>query len=140
MADRHWSDDEMIARLYEVGPEGLHLQECESCAQRWQRLAAARAQILRAPAVSEGFLAAQRRAIYGRLDRTPERSPGWRLAPGLALAFMLLLAVLLVRPAPEPETSLASSDAQFFTEVYSVVQSTEPRAAGPLHGLFEVQQ
>jgi len=140
MADRHWSDDELVSRLYEVGPEGAHLKECEHCAQRWRRLLAAREQRLRAPEVSEEFLAEQRRAIYRRLDRAPARSPSWPLAPALALAVMLLLAVVLSRPAPEPEASLASSDAQFFTEVYSVVQSTEPRAAGPLHGLFEVQQ
>lgn len=140
MAGRHWNDDELIGRLYEAGPDNSHLEECEDCARRWQQLLALRARAVRPPRVSEEFLAAQRRAIYDRLEWAAGGSGHWWIGPALAAAVMVLLAVLLSRPAPEAPSSLASADAQFFTEVYSVVESTEPQAIQPIRGLFEVRQ
>ncbi len=58
----------------------------------------------------------------------------------MATAAIILLAVLLYRPAPAPQPAPVSSDAELFSEVYSMVQSSEPKAAEPIHALFEVQQ
>lgn len=140
MAVNHWSDDELIGRLYGLGPADRHLEECQACRERWQQLCAVRERVVRAPQVSEQFLAGQRQAIYDRLERVGVSS--WRLsfAPALGMLAVIVVALLLSRPAPGPQPSLASSDAQFFTDVYSVVQSTEPYAVAPIHGLFEVEQ
>ena len=36
MYDKHWSDDDLVARLYGVKPEDPHIRECGFCAQRWE--------------------------------------------------------------------------------------------------------
>jgi hypothetical protein len=140
MAGKHWSDDELLSRLYGVGPENSHLEECAECGERWRRLLAARERVLESPGVPETFLAAQRRAIYERLEHRAETARGFSLTPGLAVAVMILLALLVAGPRPKEQPRLASSDAQFFSEIYSVVQSTEPAAIEPIRGLFEVEQ
>jgi hypothetical protein len=140
MAGKHWSDDELVSRLYGVGPEDSHLEECEDCAERWRQLLAVRERVLSPPQVSEQVLAQQRRAIYERLEPSGEGSWGLSFAPALAVAMMLLLAFLVSGPSPSPQPSLASTDAQFFEEVYSLVENVEPQAIEPILGLFEVEQ
>jgi len=137
---KHWSDDELIARLYGVGRQDGHLDGCAECADRWKALAAARARVVQPPALPEGFVAGQRRAIYRRLE---SREPSRALLPyasAMATAALIFLAVLLYRPAPAPHPALVSSDAELYSEVYSMVQSSEPKAAEPIHALFEVQE
>jgi hypothetical protein len=58
----------------------------------------------------------------------------------VATAAVLLLAVVLYRPAPAPKESGPLSDAEFFAEVYSLARSSEPVAAEPMHALFEEEQ
>jgi hypothetical protein len=139
MPDRHWSDDELISRLYGVGPQDGHLEECEDCGQRWRRFLAARERILKPPEVSQELLLRQRRRIYEKLEES-EESRAWSFAPALAVAIMLVLAFVVSGPTPSPEPSLASSDAQFFSEIYSLVNTAEPQATEPIRGLFEAQQ
>ncbi len=140
MPERHWSDDELIGRLYEVGPDDRHLKECPACVERWRELITARARVLEVPAVSEELLAGQRQSILRHLETGLEKTHSFSMAPGLAVAAVLLLGLLLSFPRPNPQPSLASSDSQFFFEVYKVVQSTEPVAVEPVHQLFEVQE
>jgi hypothetical protein len=136
----HWNDDELIAQLYGMGPQDGHLEGCAECADRWRALAATRARIVQPPAVPEGFVAGQRRAIYRRLE-SPERSRALLpYASAMATAVIVLLVVLIYRPAPTPQPAPGSSDAELFAEVYSMVQSSEPKAAEPIHALFEVQK
>ncbi len=139
MKHAHWSDEELIARLYGSEPEDGHLEECEECGRRWRALLAARARFLAEPDLPAGFLARQRAQIFAVLDQGAQ--PWWRraVAPVTAAAAMSLLALLLVRPAPTPQPSLASSEAQVFAEVYALVES-EPEAVTPIYALFEVQQ
>jgi hypothetical protein len=60
--------------------------------------------------------------------------------PAFAAALgVLVLALVLSRPAPKPEPSMAANDSQFFTEVYTIVEASEPAAAAPIRGLFEEQ-
>jgi hypothetical protein len=140
MRDRHWSDEELVARLYGVGPEDGHLDECESCKRRWDMIRNRR-KGLSAPAieVSETFLAAQRRAIQSRLGDKPRPFPRV-LVPVLAA---LLLAVLLVvrRPPPEePPVAHEIPDSQLFNDVFRMVSEAEPSSIGPIRSLFEEQK
>jgi hypothetical protein len=116
-------------------------------------------------AVTNDFLLAQRRAIYARLDRRSGFQT--RLAPAaLATAFLLVTGVFLARPHPvyrplvsvnpasvavaeeqsaEPgadqntaeRLGVGRNDEQLFSDLYSMEQSVEPRAAAPIHALFE---
>jgi hypothetical protein len=133
----HWSDDDLVGRLYGAGPDDAHLTECPDCAQRWQRLIEKRERVLEPPNVPEAFLASQRREVQRRLER-PGKSVRWlSLAAAGATAGVVMLAVLLYRPTPPPAPE--SADSELYTEVYSLVQSDEPEAVEPIRALFEVQ-
>lgn len=138
MSDAHWTDHQMVERLYGLGPGDGHIEQCEECADRWRALEASRARLLDQEPASEEFLAGQRRAIYGRLEPGAER-PWWLqvAATAAATAAVVLLAFLLHRPAPAPYSGL--SDAELYAEVYSLVQSDEPMAILPVHAIFEVE-
>jgi hypothetical protein len=158
--NRHLTNDELLHRLYGLGEaEGetnLHLRECSECADRWRTFERRRAETVAGPDLSSDasseFLAAQRRAIYARLD---ERSSGMhvRLAPAVAAGFLLAAGVYLAIPGRHAVPQAASaahyrqapiahvvhaemSDEQLFSDVYSMEQSVEPRAAVPIHALF----
>jgi hypothetical protein len=136
----HWSDDELIGQLYGLGPEDGHLEGCAECAERWRALVAARARVVQPPAVPEEFMAGQRQAVCQRLESTVRSHGLLPLASAVATAAILLVAVLIYRPAPPHQPALVTSDAELFSEVYSMVQSSEPKAAEPIHALFEVQE
>jgi len=138
MGARHWDDEELISRLYGLSPGDGHLEACEECAERWRRLLAVREQVLARPPVSEDRMARQRQAVYGRLEGAGRGRRWLPYVPATAAAAFLLAAVLLYRPAPVPQPNL--TDDEFFSEVYSVARSSEPRAAEPIHALFEVQE
>ena len=123
----HWSDDDLIARLYGAGREDPHPKECPECRARWLKLRERREALLETPAIPARLLAEQRLAIEGRLARRA------RPLAGLAVAALLLLAVGLQKPAPEPPV-----DSQLFSDVFAEVARAEPRAIAPMHALFEV--
>jgi len=139
MNNVHWTDDQLIGRLYGVGPDDGHLERCEECAGRWRALEVSRALLLEPAPAPDEFLAGQRRAIYGRLEHGAGRRFGWlKLATAAAAtAAVVVLAVVLYRPAPAPRSGL--SDAELYAEVYSLVQSDEPLAIQPIHAIFEVE-
>ncbi len=140
MGNRHWDDHELIERLYGVGPDDGHLDECDRCAGRLSALVRAREQVLAPPSVSEELMARQRLAIRRSLE-TPERNRRWLpYGSAVATAAVLLLAVLLYWPAPARKLSGRPSDAEFFAEVYSMARSNEPLATEPMHALFEEGQ
>lgn len=137
MGARHWDDHELIERLYGLGPEDGHLDECEHCTGRMRSLLTAREHVLAPPSVSEEWMARQRLAIRRSMD-TPGRNRRWLpYGSAVATAAVLLLAVLLYRPAPAPKPP---SDAEIFADVYSLASSSEPLAAEPMHALFEEGQ
>jgi hypothetical protein len=160
--NRHLTNDELLHRLYGLGEaEGetnLHLRECTECADRWRAFERRMAQTAAWPDLSSSasneFLAAQRRAVYARLE---ERPGGMhvRWAPAVAAGFLLAAGAYLAipgrhavpqaanpahnRPAPvaaHPEMS----DEQLFSDVYSMEQSAEPRSAVPMHALFTMAE
>jgi hypothetical protein len=140
METRHWDDQELIERLYGLGPEDGHLDECEHCVGRLSALVSARAQVLATPSVSEELMTRQRLAIRRSLE-TPGVRRGWLpYVSATATAAVLLAAVLLYRPAPGPEPSGLPSDAEIFAEAYSLARSSEPLAAEPIRALFEEEQ
>ena len=140
MGTRHWDDHELIERLYGLGPEDGHLDECEHCAARFGAMLSAREHVLAPPSVSEELMTRQRLAIRRSLE-TPGRNHRWLpYGSAVATAAILLLAVLLYRPAPAPKASRLPSDAEFFAEVYSLARSSEPVAVEPIHALFQEEQ
>jgi predicted anti-sigma-YlaC factor YlaD len=140
MADRHWSDEDLLAWLYGIGPQDGHLDLCESCRGRWEELQLRRARLLaREPWVPQDLLAAQRRSIYERL----ERKQHWlHLQLVHALAALLLVFVILTvfRPVPRRQPVDTASDDRVFEDVFEIATSTEPSAVEPVQSLFEVQQ
>jgi hypothetical protein len=159
--NRHLTNDELLNRLYGLGEaEGetnLHLQECTECADRWRAFERRRAETAAWPEVSNEFLVSQRRGIYARLEERPGMHVRW--APAVAAGFLLAAGVYLSLPgtiprrhAPQAATSVHNrpapvahvvhtemSDEQLFSDVYSMEQSAEPRAAVPMHALFTAE-
>lgn len=150
MMNGHWSDDELIGRMYGVGPEEpvrlAHLEACPDCAARRSALAIRRAALVesaRSAAVDENLLRAQRDAVWRRLEGS-QRPWVRRFAPVGAMSLLLLFAFVLDRPVPQPEpveVAVASqqptSDDELFREIASMMDETTPRAARPVLGLFD---
>lgn len=142
---QHWTDDDLLGRVYGLDPApGLaleHFDDCAECAERWQRLAGARAGVVASAssaACSDERLRAQRAEIWRRVERPVGRRI-LRAVPAAATCCVLLLAVALNRPAPQPlnhEVASAVSDEQLFAEIASVVNTDSPRAVEPIRGLF----
>jgi anti-sigma factor RsiW len=138
--NRHLTTDELIDCVYGLNEDAhlsAHLEECRECAARMEAAGRRRRAAAQAAPVSSEFLAAQRRAIYARIDQPAARRLHW--LPALAAAAALAVVALVYKaPAPQPShPDSALSDAQLFSEVYSMEQSTEPAAAAPIHQLFE---
>jgi hypothetical protein len=143
----HLSDDDLIRRLYGVGEEDDHLAACSECSDRWLAIQnvirSARAEQPRAQEMTGRKLAVQRQQILARVNQPLPGSLVWRWVPPAAAAASLLAAVLFLSSGPEkppPAATVAVSaeaDAQLFTDVYSMEQDVEPRAAAPIRGLFQ---
>lgn len=140
----HLNDDELLERLYGLG-DGGHLDECRECAGRLAAMELRRADsAAEGNQVSNGFLGRQRRAIYSRLEQPAPARLRW--APALAAA-TLLAAVLIYHPsrpasqrAPAPAARPEVSVEQLFSDVFSMEQAAEPRAAEPIRALFEERE
>jgi hypothetical protein len=135
MTDRHWNDEALIDYMYGVAADSGHVEGCERCRARVDELNFARkASSAGDDDVPAAFLYDQRMRIAARVGRS-----GWafRLAPALGIAATVLLAALLSTPAPEQRRPAAASDAQLYSEIYSLVENTEPRAVAPIHALFQ---
>lgn len=139
MSTRHCTDDVLVAKLYGLdvdSSDALHLNECTACAGRLDAMKRHR-QAASEEGVSEDMLRKQRATVYARIEG--ERRLRFWLRPAPALA-LLIAAGLMFRPstpAPAPvQTASAESDAQFFSEIATVVDQ-EPRAADPIRGLFD---
>jgi len=141
--DRHWTDEDLLVRLYGLDPpEGLetaHLDSCQECNSRWLSLESRRRQVLTAPPVSEDRLRAQRQAVFARIEGPRRSAPLWGLIPAAATALLLVAGVALnERPlAPEPrQAAISASDRELLREIASMVNEETPRAADPIRGLF----
>jgi hypothetical protein len=137
----HLTDDELIDRLYGLGDPA---HECAQCGARLRAMEQRRAEVAVSTPASGDFLAAQRRSVYSRLGQ-PSRSH-WSWAPATVAALCLAVAGIMVlhTPGRVPATppgavshTDAVADAQLFSDVYAMEQSSEPRAAAPIHTLIE---
>ena len=148
---QHLSDDELIGLLYGLGDrenDDRHLAACSECGERWSEmhkaLGMARAESSQATEISGRSLAVQREQILERLEQPASVWLGWRWVPVATAASLLAAAMFLHQWPVVPEQSPsappavnAEADAQLFTDVYSMEQDVEPKAAAPIRALFQ---
>ena len=137
MNGHHLQVDQLIDQIYGL-EDHAHLRLCAECAARWRATQARRKELAPSDPVSNEFLAAQRRTIYARLEQPAPRRLRW--LPALAAAGVLAIMALVYKPSAPPVVRPDPGDAQLFSEVYSMEQSTEPAAAAPIHELFEDEE
>ena len=140
MCDKHWTDNELFARLYDVRPGDDHLAMCAECAQRMSAIRRRYEEIRPLQdEVSHEFLAAQRRAIHARIH-AKRRSLPRVLVP--VIATLLLAGIIIVyRPAfVVPPSKQQISDSELFDDVFNRVSDPLPTSAGPIRSLFQEQK
>ncbi len=143
----HLSQNQLLEQVYGVGSGEAHLQECAECSARFEALvrikARHEAEAHTRACASSAFLAAQRRAIYARLDHAAASYVRW--APAVAGAAILAVSLVLMphaqvrsprAVAPAARVELSDNE-QLFSDLYSMEQSVEPSADAPIHELFE---
>jgi len=143
MCDKHWTDDELIARLYGVGPDNDHLSTCRSCFQRWESIRLKQEQLRAAETeVPTELLDSHRRAIRIRLGSPPKASRlRWVVVPSLAAGALLLAALVVFNPsAPKPPGTESLSEDTIIEDVFRMSQSSEPAAVEPVKSIFEESQ
>jgi hypothetical protein len=138
---QHWTDDQLIAHLYGVGPEDGHLHNCDECQSRLSAMELRRMHIgADAEEVSPAYLVAQRRRIYTALSA---RESWWarvavrRWVPAGAAALALAASVFYYseqRRRHEHQTAI--SDAQLAQEVSELSEGPEVSPTAPLKALF----
>lgn len=140
----HWTDEQLIAHLYGVGPQGSHVEDCADCQARLLAMRSQRQAVEAASSpsdVSFEFLAAQRRRIHARVtepvrwwSHLPLRR--WTsAAAGIAVVAGGLLIVEHDRRQPAVPNNI--SDAQLARDVSRMAEDPEPPATAPLQALFE---
>ena len=134
MRDKHWTDDELVLKLFGVQPEDGHLEACDECARRWdivRRRYEDRPTVF--SEVPDRQLAAQRQAVRERLG-SGKRNVRRMLAPSLATAFVVMLvALFLFKPVPpKPVPSDPLSEDELIEEVFRVSYGLEPAAITPM--------
>lgn len=141
VAGKHYSDDELIAKLYELGAEDGHLVECGKCNARWRQLLARREQLRAQLPLDESELARQRQAVLDAARQPARRRwAPYAIAAGASAAVVLAVSLSVPRPggAPPPAKGTATlSDADLLADVYSLVYRPEPAALEPVRALFE---
>jgi hypothetical protein len=139
----HSTDEQLIAQLYGIGPEDLHLDSCPECQARLSRMRLRREEIessSRLDDLSVDLLVAQRRKIYAAVAQPV---PWWSYIQlrrwGSALASVAILAsgLLLYEHHRTPAASNSVSDTELAREVSRIAEDPEPPATAPLQALFE---
>jgi hypothetical protein len=142
MTARHWTEEELLAHLYGVGPENGHLSSCSECGSRLNQMRLAwrthEACYNSRDDVSFEFLAAQRRQIYSRMSQPGTRLIR-RLAPALAASVVLAGGLVFMETQSRHESALQvkASDTQLVEDVGRMAMDSEPAPTAPLQALFE---
>jgi hypothetical protein len=91
------------------------------------------------PEVSPEFLAAQRRAIYRRIDRPRPNVLALRWALSCAMLLLMIAGGLTLehRRSVTSPASPTITDDQLFSDLSAMEQTNEPKAIQPIHGLFQ---
>ncbi len=134
----HWTDDQLIDHLYGVGPSDGHLENCAECRARFAIVETRRRQLPADESVSDSFLAAQRRAIYARLEQPRRWWHAWPLGRFAAAAAMFILVggSIMLYENHQRELAESRADAQLAQDVSRMSFESEPAATAPLKGLF----
>ncbi len=76
--------------------------------------------------------------IYRRLGRKPGAA-ATRFLPALAAAVLILIGIVVVehRPQMAAPSPAPVSDAQLFSDIYALEQTSEPHFARPIRELFQ---
>jgi len=130
---KHWNEIDFQNWLYGLKERDSHVDECGHCRGELMRLESRRAEIIAQPEVSHEFLAAQRRAIYRRLDERPSHRVAMRWVLSAAMMLVMIFGVTIERRL---HTAPAISDEQLFSDLTAMDQR-EPKAIQPIDGLFE---
>lgn len=139
----HLTDEQLISHIYGIESQGAHLAGCDDCRRRIVAMQNAR----RANESDSGadvaahFLAAQRRAIYARIDRANSSwLPVRRWAPA-AIMLVLLTGGIAVFKYDQPRAAVHApasvSDDELAQQVSQIADNPEPPAAAPIQALFE---
>ncbi len=138
MGREHWSDEQLIAHVYGVGPEDGHLSGCAECRSRLEPIEARAEDFLeRASAtdVPADFLAAQRRTIYARLGGNSGRFAVRRWAPALA-AVALVAGIAMFEQQRGGMNTDRISDAELVQQASQLAEDSTPQAVAPIEALF----
>ncbi len=140
----HWTDDQLIAHLYGVGPEDDHIPGCSACQGRLSAMQGHRVARERASEQAElspEFLAKQRRQIYVKLDRRARPWSGTRLHQWAPVAATLLVVGggLMVYEEYHRQELVKDqvSDARLAEQVSNMIENSEPQPTAPLQALFD---
>lgn len=141
----HWTDDQLVAHLYGVGPGNEHLEECDVCRNRLAAMRGQRQTLEEAwPSgwdAGAEFLAAQRRRIYIRIAQPSHWWAGNQLRRWVSAAATLLVLggglVLYEEHRGQTVVNDQISDAQLAEQVSSMAQDAEPQPTAPLEALFQ---
>lgn len=140
MKTQHWTDEQLVAHLYGVGPEDGHLNECAACRLRVTEMQACRQSFEALRGTDEDvtfeFLSRQRRAIYAGLSRRRMVFGMRRLAAASAVV-AAAAAGIIVNEGRRQANSRQISDAQLVEEVSQLAQDPTPTAVAPIEGLFQ---
>jgi len=145
MREKHWTEDQIIAEFYGVGPEDGHLDQCPACRARLDLLVRNQQHRLRKNfPVSPALLAAQRMSVLNRIEHQTRWWSRFHLIPVTAAALMVL-AVLLMAPfqwtVKTPDNAKQrATEAQLFEEAFAKAYNMESAVSQPLQALFEVKQ
>jgi hypothetical protein len=146
-SSQHLSDDQLIDLLYGIGDADGHLEVCPDCDARWAEMqrALGRTRVESAVEISARRLATQRQHILDRVETRGTHRRSW--IPAAAAASLLAVALFFSWSSSRPRIAVpaqrvttpagAESDAELFTDVYSMERDVEPRAAAPMHALFQ---
>ncbi len=145
----HWTDDQLMAHLYGVGPEDGHLPGCGACEARLAAMESHRFTLERTfqqAELSPEFLATQRREIYTKLTyaKLAQLAHWWsgaalrRWASAAAMLFVLGGGLTVYEEYHRQELLKDQvSDAELAEQVSSMSQVSEPQPTAPLKALFE---
>ncbi len=139
----HWTDEQIVDHIYGVGPADGHIDSCRECAGRFLAFQQRRLSLESAApprdALSDDFIAAQRRAIYARISEPRtlwSLLPLRRLASAAATVIVLAGAFMFYQDRETRQVARAQvSDAQLAQEV-SQMAVDEPQSTAPLKALF----
>jgi predicted anti-sigma-YlaC factor YlaD len=132
---KHWTENDFEQWLYGLKEADSHLETCRECRAELDRLRTVRRDTLARHAISEEFLAAQRRNIYSRLNRPSRNFAPLRWALSVAMVLLVVVGLTLPRFMKSPVT--LTNDEQLFSDLARIEQTSEPKAIQPLHKLFE---